>query len=445
MIQNIKVSVIIPVYNTEQYLRECLDSVFSQTLKEIEVIAVDDGSTDGSLSILKQYKAKYPNMIVISQKNSKQGAARNAGLKVARGETVLFVDSDDYLCAEALEKLYSCLSTNNLDMVIYDAWAFVECTKEYLPKLYNRNACGINKTQIYNGIDFWNRYYEKGAISVSPCLFFYSTEFLRKYKFYFQEQVFYEDNEFAVKSYIKAKRMMYLNEKLYYRRYRDGSTVRSKYTTTHLKGMIRSVTIIWEHISEAESSLQEQSSFLSFLAGVIGRMTDMWKEMDYYIDGEIAEEWNTFLSVTEKCAFDDTVNVFLYENVSELLELMLKYHLPEAIKINALTCTLSKWERLIYSNVIGDNQNICVYGVGMVGDIILKILEKLGFHRDKIVCAVTKKENEQSFYKGYPLIEITEVDKQLVDVIVIASTKYRDEMICTVKSLYANKYRISTV
>ena len=98
-----KVSVIIPVYNVEKYLRQCLDSVVNQTLKDIEIICIDDGSTDNSLNILKEYAQKDNRIKIISKKNGGLSSARNAGLKFATGEFVGFVDSDDYIERETYE------------------------------------------------------------------------------------------------------------------------------------------------------------------------------------------------------------------------------------------------------------------------------------------------------------------------------------------------------
>ena len=103
----IKVSVVIPVYNMETYIEECLDSIFSQTLKEIEVLCIDDGSTDRSYEILKKYREKYKNLIVFRQQNQGAGIARNKGIQCANGEYICFMDPDDYYAQEqALELLY---------------------------------------------------------------------------------------------------------------------------------------------------------------------------------------------------------------------------------------------------------------------------------------------------------------------------------------------------
>ena len=117
----VKVSVVLPVCNVEKYLRQCLDSVIGQTLKEIEIIAVDDGSTDGSPAILDEYAAREPRMKVIHQCNAGAGAARNAGLDAANGDFVIFLDPDDYVDKAMLCSMYELAVVENAD-VVCSAW-----------------------------------------------------------------------------------------------------------------------------------------------------------------------------------------------------------------------------------------------------------------------------------------------------------------------------------
>ena len=115
--EKVKISVIIPVYNCQQYLEQCLDSVINQTLKEIEIICVDDGSSDGSYDILQRYTKKYKFINIFKQINKGAGAARNLGLKNAIGEFVAFLDADDYyLDADALEKMYTICKQNEVSI-----------------------------------------------------------------------------------------------------------------------------------------------------------------------------------------------------------------------------------------------------------------------------------------------------------------------------------------
>ena len=132
-----KVSVIIPVYNVEEYLRECLDSVVNQTLKEIEIICVDDGSTDNSLEILKEYTKKDNRITVITQQNLHAGVARNAGLAVARGEYLSFLDSDDFFELNMLEDMYNKGKNENIDIIICGNDLFDTKEKTYKKQIIN--------------------------------------------------------------------------------------------------------------------------------------------------------------------------------------------------------------------------------------------------------------------------------------------------------------------
>ena len=117
--ETLKVSVIIPVYNDEKYLRECLDSVVNQTLKEIEIICVDDGSTDGSLAILREYEARDKRITVLTQPHTNAGAARNHGLRHATGEYLSFLDSDDFFESDMLETAYRRGKEQNAEIVVF--------------------------------------------------------------------------------------------------------------------------------------------------------------------------------------------------------------------------------------------------------------------------------------------------------------------------------------
>ncbi len=112
----IKVSVIIPVFNVEKYLNQCLDSVCAQTLKDIEIICINDGSTDNSYNLLCEYAKLDSRIIIVNQNNKGVSSARNAGVKLAKGEFLCFIDSDDYVDSDYLEKLYQSAVTNNCEI-----------------------------------------------------------------------------------------------------------------------------------------------------------------------------------------------------------------------------------------------------------------------------------------------------------------------------------------
>ena len=125
------VSVIIPVFNTEDYLGQCLDSAVNQTLKDIEIICINDGSTDHSPAILEEYQAKDPRVVIISQDNRGLSAARNCGMIKARGKYVYFLDSDDYVDSETLKRSTELAEKNDLDAVVFGFEQFAD-SKELL-------------------------------------------------------------------------------------------------------------------------------------------------------------------------------------------------------------------------------------------------------------------------------------------------------------------------
>ena len=143
-----KVSVIIPVYNVEKYLRECLDSVVNQTLREIEIICVDDGSTDTSLDILKEYASKDNRITVIGQQNLHAGVARNAGLAVARGEYLSFLDSDDFFELNMLAEMYSKAKENNSDVVACE-YSLYDNQKNTITGKFSFDTKFINQSSFF--------------------------------------------------------------------------------------------------------------------------------------------------------------------------------------------------------------------------------------------------------------------------------------------------------
>ena len=219
-----KVSVIVPVYNVEQYLEECLISLMNQTFKEFEVIAINDGSTDSSSKILEKYKNNIKNMRIFEQINSGLSAARNKGIKEATGKYILFLDSDDMLEETAIEKLYCLAEKNTTDLVIYDALAFDDITGKQNVKKYSRKE--IYDKEVMTADEYF-KYAHKKCIVAAP-LHFYKLDLIKKYKLEFKEGILHEDELFSMISYQYIKKVGYINEKLYLRRYRQNSIMTGK-------------------------------------------------------------------------------------------------------------------------------------------------------------------------------------------------------------------------
>ena len=209
------VSVIIPVYNTEKYLRRCMESLVNQTLKEVEILLVDDGSTDNSLSIMLEYENRYPEKVkVYTKENGGQATARNLGIQRSRGKYIGFVDSDDYVDVVMYETMYRVAEENQCDMV--------ECHYRYLCEEGKR-------TKEYRARGYIRQYKNQRDMfinaQVSPCNKLFRREVLMHEGVDFPEGFIYEDTAFYIKSIPFIKKEIHINEHFYYYFLRGGSTM----------------------------------------------------------------------------------------------------------------------------------------------------------------------------------------------------------------------------
>lgn len=222
---NLKVSVIIPVYNVEPYLSACLDSVCHQTLRDIEIICINDGSTDRSLDILQCYAERDSRIQVYSQENRGPGEARNAGIYRAHGEYIQFVDSDDMLEPDALLYAYEKAKAEKLDVFAFDAHAVfdsaeMETEKGAYRTYYPRPDRYRNITP---GEAFFTRQILDGKFIMQPCCQLIMRKFLLKSGVRFIPGILQEDNAFTVEMLLHAQRVSHENRPFYIRRVRPGS------------------------------------------------------------------------------------------------------------------------------------------------------------------------------------------------------------------------------
>lgn len=222
----IKVSVIIPIFNTGRYLSECLDSTLKQTIPNIEIICIDDGSTDGSPAILAEFAAKHSDILkVIRQRNMGVAAARNAGLDIAHGKYVCFLDSDDWIEPNMLENLCRRMDDADLELLYFEAEAFCESdvTSEELKSRKNAYRRSHHYAKIAAGPELFCEMYNNGEFYVMCTIVLYRRSWLVEHKIRFFEGMVHEDDLFSMICVINAQRCSVLNEAYYHRRYRKGS------------------------------------------------------------------------------------------------------------------------------------------------------------------------------------------------------------------------------
>ena len=223
---DVKVSIIVPVYNVEKYLRQCMDSILNQSLKEIEIICINDGSTDNSLQILEEYAQRDKRIKIINKRNEGLSSARNTGMEYATGEYIGFVDSDDFINEKMYENLYINAKSNKSDIVMCPAYVFddkipelnhkkpyfsLECLdKKFDNKIFDHTQ---TKNLIFNvNVTCWNKIYKYQFLNEIGAKF---------------HKMYFEDNIFFYETYLKAKRISLIRDFLYYYRInRAGSFIK---------------------------------------------------------------------------------------------------------------------------------------------------------------------------------------------------------------------------
>ncbi|MCD7945954.1 MAG: glycosyltransferase [Clostridiales bacterium] len=257
----VPVSVVIPVYNAAPYLDETLRSIANQTLEEIEIICINDGSTDESLEILERWAAKDIRFEILSQPNSGQGYARNVGVSHAKGKYLYFMDSDDILEQNALEQLVAVAEEKKLDALFFDGSTFYD--NEELAESFSRyqstymRSCAYD--DVYDGPTLLRKFCEEGKCAVSPCLQILRADFIRENNIRFLPGVIYEDNPFTFEVMLKAKRTSHLRYAYFSRRIREGSTVTKTVTFYNAYSYYRCFHAMMQTYFEAASGLTPEN------------------------------------------------------------------------------------------------------------------------------------------------------------------------------------------
>ena len=229
---NIKVSVIVPIYNTEKYLEKCILSMLDQTLKEIEIILINDGSTDSSAIICENYAKKYPNYI--NNKNCGCSASRNLGISLAKGEYISFIDSDDYIEKEMYEKMYEKARSEDLDIIVCGIVLhnFDGTIRYSIPETpIDEYDYLLPKMKVSN---IWNKIYK--------------TDFLKRIKVTFLETIHcFEDLLFSFECYTQAKKVFYLKEPFYHYILHGENSV---FNLEKRKGIFIAFNTLYEYLKE---------------------------------------------------------------------------------------------------------------------------------------------------------------------------------------------------
>ena len=263
-----KVSVIVPVYNSLPYLTECLQSLVDQTLKDIEIICVDDGSTDSSRDEVNRFCQMYKHVKLIAQQNQGVSVARNEGFNVAAADYVYFMDSDDVLEKNALDILYKAAVKSNLDVLAFDGGICgdqsVGIYQDYINYYKKKKSHGSVKTGKKLFMSMW----DNG--DYNPCVYLYliKRKYLVEKEIASEKGIIHQDELFTFNCLVNAERAGHWHQQLYLRRIRNDSITTGSNNLKHFEGYFRCFTRILAYALKADADQDFQNSIYRVLTAI---------------------------------------------------------------------------------------------------------------------------------------------------------------------------------
>lgn len=245
--KNKKISIIVPIYNSEKYLKECLDHLINQTYKNIQIVLVNDGSTDNSLSICEEYKKSDDRIILINQENRGVSSARNNGMKNADGNYLIFVDSDDYCELDMCENIISKMSENKF--VVFGL------RKIYKDKIENKL---LNERLTMKNLK--NKIFTSSAVGGYICNKVFIRQIIEEKKLYFDEKIYLCEDLLFISEYLNyIDKVCYINKALYNYRMRKSSASSNFFNKKSL-----SIFNVYETLIERNNNDKEICLFLKY-------------------------------------------------------------------------------------------------------------------------------------------------------------------------------------
>lgn len=389
-----KVSVIIPVYNVQEYLAECLDSIINQTEKDIEIICVEDCSTDSSLKILQEYAKKDDRIVILqNEKNSGLSVTRNNGLNIAKGEYVLFVDSDDFIEPTLLETTLKFAS--DVDMVCFDY-------REYDGKRYitDSHIYGI-PDGYYKAYDYYLDLFKGNMFIFSACSKLFRRSFLNEHNIRFEKGVLYEDVLFGFYCMINAQSIYSLKEKMYFYRTRPNSITRTRLKEKNIKDHFYSLYKICEYYLSNSFSKEHNILIEKFIQRLERDYIRLYRE--YFCQNKDKGEL-----IEEEC----TNHVKLQRAFSNSM-----------LGITDYTLLLEK-----HLNSIKRSEKIIIYGAGIVAREVINCFDLNDVSITGVAVSDVSKNRKSLF--GNPVRALSEYEniKEECLVIIAVSSKFSSEI-----------------
>ena len=284
-----KVSVLIPAYNVEKYISECLESVLQQTLQDFEIICVDDCSTDATPEILERFSERDGRIRVLRlEKNLGQAAGRNLALSYASGEYIYMLDADDKIFHDALEECYSVCIGDKLDVLGFETRNFAD-EERFRKNAAVRTVC-YTDTEVMNGREALAFCMNSESLSTSTSTYMMRREYLLENDIRFIDGILHEDIAYLLELIVKAERIRFLHRIFFLRRIRAGSTMTKGFSAKNIEGYLKSFYRSFELEQELRSTLDSdepfRKAFRKWQRDIFGRINQLYEISEVTIAGE---------------------------------------------------------------------------------------------------------------------------------------------------------------
>ncbi|WP_026670909.1 glycosyltransferase family 2 protein [Butyrivibrio sp. AE3006] len=419
------ISIIIPAYNVDKWISECLDSVVCQSEYIKEIIIVNDGSTDRTIDICEKYKKRCHKISILTQENKGLSAARNIGMEVANADYLLFLDADDYLAENSLVQLHKIISEFNCDAVYFDADIIGRNITP--PNPYDRK--NMIEEGMHDGKSFFDYCYPEAYVA-SSCMTLYSTSVIKECEIQFPEGIYYEDNYFTFAFMQSVRSVYYLPLKLYRRRYREGSITTSEYTLLHYDSHIKCLGFIesfmWDNISR---SGEKWALYVLDWLELIVRYSERVKQKNIFEDkfyaNAIRNVFDNATDIIERNNVNDSqlndeicYKVLALEKALNDKSILPGYKWGRCVKKYSLfTKEICKYEA-IKTLLFDRGVKIAIFGIGKRTDDLWFVLSKLDI---MIQAEITYMDNEKHGHNYRGEIIKWPADFDIYDLILITA------------------------
>ena len=405
--KNLKVSVIIPAYNVEDYIAECLDSILKQNIQDIEIVCVDDCSTDCTGDILKKYVKKHKNIKIFrNEKNGGLAKTRNVGIEKATGDFLLFVDSDDTLQEETVSELMREAQVYDADIIMFDAYCRFEAGEPYdedLVRYYHREVSYGYST----GGDILSRMIMNKDLCDSACLLMIKKSWLRSVNILFEEGKIYEDCMFVTDCLLQNAFVYHTNRQYYNYRVRRGSIMRSNMRANNVYSRICCLKKIWAHMLRGNYTVKVEEALVN------------WSDILFYSTKKIRSE----LSILDEVKLHEMDLRPVDRSILFQAEKENNQHRPGELHS--------------FLKAINTENKYIVYGAGRWAKRLITFLDSQGlFPNISSVMVTTRAANPETLY-GLPVIGLDEAGNIDSNTTVIVAIKGEEQE--KIKALLAEK------